>query len=65
MLGTVASDAKARLARDHGCEHVIVTRDHRFADAVQRAAGGADVVIDALGAAAQDENLAALARRGH
>lgn len=65
VLGTVSSDEKARIARDHGCEHVIVTRDYRFADTVQRACGGADVVIDGLGDAARDENLAALARRGH
>jgi NADPH:quinone reductase len=65
VLGTVSSDAKARVAREHGCEHVIVTREHRFAEAVQRACGGADLVIDGLGAAARDENLAALARRGH
>ncbi|HEX4508737.1 MAG TPA: SRPBCC family protein [Burkholderiaceae bacterium] len=65
VMGTVSSDAKARVARDYGCEHVIVTRDYRFADAVQRASGGADVVIDGLGDAARDENLAALARRGH
>lgn len=65
VLGTVSSEEKARVARSHGCEHVIVTRDYRFADAVQRACGGADVVIDGLGDAARDENLAALARRGH
>ena len=65
VLGTVSSDAKARVARAHGCEHVIVTRDYRFADSVQRAVGGADLVIDGLGDAARDENLAALARRGH
>jgi NADPH:quinone reductase-like Zn-dependent oxidoreductase len=65
VLGTVSSDEKARTARAYGCEHVIVTPDHRFADAVQRACGGADVVIDGLGADARDENLAALARRGH
>jgi NADPH2:quinone reductase len=44
---------------------VIVSRDYRFADAVQRAVGGADVLIDGLGGQARDENLAALARRGH
>ncbi|CAN7668800.1 MULTISPECIES: SRPBCC family protein [unclassified Variovorax] len=65
VLGTVSSEEKARVAREHGCEHVIVTRDYHFADAVQRACGGADVVIDGLGEAARDENLAALARRGH
>jgi len=65
VMGTVSSEEKARVAREHGCEHVIVTRDYRFADAVQRIAGGADVLIDGLGDAAREENLAALARRGH
>jgi len=65
VLGTVSSDDKAKVARAHGCEHVIVTRDYRFADAVQRACGGADVVIDGLGDAAREQNLAALARKGH
>ena len=65
VIGTVSSEDKARVAREHGCEHVVVTRDYRFAEAVQRLCGGADVVIDGLGDAARDENLAALARRGH
>ena len=65
VVGTVSSDAKARVAREHGCEHTIVTRDYRFADAVQALCGGADVVIDGLGDAAFDENLAVLAPRGH
>jgi NADPH:quinone reductase-like Zn-dependent oxidoreductase/uncharacterized protein YndB with AHSA1/START domain len=65
VMGTVSSDDKARLAREHGCEHVIVTREHRFADAVLRHAGGADVIVDGLGDAARDENYAALARCGH
>ncbi|CAN5746260.1 hypothetical protein BH11PSE13_BH11PSE13_05200 [soil metagenome] len=65
VVGTVSSESKARVAREHGCEHVIVTRDYRFADAVQHACGGVDVLIDGLGEAARDENLASLARRGH
>ena len=65
VVGTVSSEEKARVARDHGCEHVIVTRDYRFADAVQRACGGVDVLVDGLGEAARAENHAALARRGH
>jgi NADPH:quinone reductase-like Zn-dependent oxidoreductase len=56
VMGTVSSDEKARVAREHGCEHVIVTREFRFADAVQRACGGADVVIDGAGEAAREEN---------
>ncbi|MGL4573238.1 MAG: SRPBCC family protein [Burkholderiaceae bacterium] len=65
VMGTVSSEEKARVARQYGCERVIVTADYRFADAVQRMCGGADVVIDGLGEAARDENFAALARRGH
>jgi NADPH:quinone reductase len=65
VIGTVSSEEKARLARAFGCEHVIVTTDYRFADVVQQQFGGADVIVDGLGDAAFDENLAALARRGH
>ena len=65
VIGTVSSEAKARVAREHGCAHPIVTRDHRFADAVQAQFGGADVIVDGIGDAARDENFAALARRGH
>ena len=65
VLGTVSSAEKARVARDHGCQHVIVTREYRFADNVQRTCGGADVIIDGLGEAAAAENFAALAPCGH
>jgi hypothetical protein len=65
VLGTVSSEAKARVAREHGCEFPIVAPEHRFADAVQARCGGADVVIDGIGGAAGEENFAALARRGH
>ena len=65
VMGTVSSEAKARVARAHGCQQVIVTPDYRFADAVQRHCGGADVLIDGLGDAARAENFDALARCGH
>ena len=65
VIGTVSSEEKARVAREHGCAHPIVTREHRFADAVQAQFGGADVVVDGIGDAARDENFAALAHRGH
>jgi NADPH:quinone reductase-like Zn-dependent oxidoreductase len=67
VLGTVSSDDKARLARAHGCEAPIVTREHRFAHAVREATGGrgADVIFDGLGRAAAEENLEALALCGH
>jgi NADPH:quinone reductase len=67
VMGTVSSTEKARVARDYGCQHVVVTRDYRFADEVQRAfgGGGADVIVDGLGESAAAENFAALAPCGH
>jgi len=65
VIGSVSSEAKARVAREHGCQHVIVGTDYRFAEAVQRQIGGADVIVDGLGDAAREENFAALARCGH
>jgi len=67
VIGTVSSEEKARIARDHGCYHVVVTRDYNFAEAVMRATNGAgaDLIIDGLGERAVRENLAALALFGH
>jgi NADPH2:quinone reductase len=65
VIGTVSSEDKARVAREYGCAHPIVTREHRFADAVQSQFGGVDVLVDGIGDAARDQNFAALARRGH
>jgi NADPH:quinone reductase-like Zn-dependent oxidoreductase len=66
VVGTVGSEDKARIARDY-CTDVVVRRDGRFADAVQRASGGAGatLIVDGLGEAAREENLAALAPTGH
>ncbi len=67
VIGTVSSDDKARAARAHGCDLVIVGRDYRFAAAVRDASSGrgADVIYDGLGEQAARENLDALAMRGH
>ena len=65
VIGTVSSEDKARVAREHGCQHVVVTRDYRFADEVQRAVGGADLIIDGLGDGAREQNFEALAPCGH
>ena len=67
VIGTTGSDDKARLARAHGADHVVVAPDGRFADAVMQASDGhgADVIYDGLGGPARDENLAALAVCGH
>jgi len=67
VIGTVSTEAKAELARAHGCEHPIVTRSYTFADKIRQLTGGrgADVIYDGIGREAARENLAALARRGH
>ena len=65
VMGTVSSQAKARIARDHGCQHVIVTANYEFSAAVHSIAQGADVIIDGLGDAAREENFEALAPCGH
>jgi NADPH:quinone reductase-like Zn-dependent oxidoreductase len=67
VIGTVSSEDKARLARIHGCEFPIVTRDYRFARDVKNLTRGrgADVIYDGLGQEAAGENLEALALTGH
>lgn len=67
VLGTVSSHEKAEVARVHGCEFPIVTRNYAFAEETLRLTGGrgADVIYDGLGREAAQENFAALAPRGH
>jgi NADPH:quinone reductase-like Zn-dependent oxidoreductase len=67
VIGTVSSEEKARLARAHGCDVPLITRDYRFAQAVRDATGGrgADVIYDGLGREAAAENLQAAALCGH
>ncbi|HEY6896499.1 MAG TPA: quinone oxidoreductase [Rhodocyclaceae bacterium] len=52
VIGTVGSEAKADLARSHGCDHVIVTSRENFTERVRQITGGegVPVVYDAVGA---------------
>ncbi len=65
VIGTVSTPEKARLARDFGCAHVIVTSNYQFGAEVQAQFGGADLIIDGLGEAARGQNFDALAPCGH
>src|SRR5690606_27414232 len=67
VIGTASSEDKARIAREHGCETPIVTRDYRFSETVLALTEGrgVDLVIDGLGREAANENLASLALCGH
>ncbi len=51
VIGTVGSDAKAEIARAHGCEHPIVTSREDFVARVRDITGGAGaaVVYDSVG----------------
>jgi len=51
VIGTVGSDEKADLARDHGCDHPIVYSRQDFVAEVERITGGAKlpVVYDSVG----------------
>lgn len=51
VIGTVSSDAKAEIARAHGCDHVIVYTRENFTERVRELTGGegVPVVYDSIG----------------
>jgi NADPH2:quinone reductase len=62
VIGTIGSDAKADLARAHGCDHVVVYTREDFAKRVRELTGGAGVAVvyDAVGKATFDGSLDSL-----
>ena len=67
VLGTVSSDAKAALVREHGADAVINYATEKFADEVLRLTDGrgADLILDAVGKPTFEEGLRCLAPFGH
>ena len=51
VIGTVGSDGKAALARDHGCDHTIVYTRENFVERTKEITGGkgVPVVYDSVG----------------
>ncbi len=51
MIGTVGSEEKAQLAREHGCAHVINYNSENFVERVKEITGGkkVSVVYDSIG----------------
>jgi NADPH:quinone reductase-like Zn-dependent oxidoreductase len=66
VIGTVSSDAKADLARAHGCDHIIRYDHEDVAARVRALTGGAGVplVLDSVGKDTFEGSLNALKRRG-
>jgi len=66
VIGTVGSDAKAELARAHGCDHPILYKEQDFAAEVDRITQGRKlpVVYDSVGRDTFAKSLDCLAPRG-
>lgn len=67
VLGTVGSDAKVQLVKDHGADAVINYDTQKFADEVLRLTEGrgVDLILDAVGKPTFEEGLRCLAPFGH
>lgn len=66
VIGTVSTEAKAELARAHGCDHVINYSHEDVAARVRELTGGAGVcvVFDSVGKDTFEGSLNSLRRRG-
>jgi NADPH2:quinone reductase len=66
VIGTVSSEAKAEVARAHGCDHVVLYRHLDVARRVREITQGAGVrvVFDSVGKDTFAGSLDSLARRG-
>jgi NADPH2:quinone reductase len=66
VIGTVGSPAKAYVAHQLGCDHVILYREDDVATKVRELTGGrgVSVVYDSVGKDTFEASLASLARRG-
>ncbi len=62
VIGTVGSDEKAKIARAHGADHVIVYTREAFSKRVREITGGAGVAVvyDSVGKATFDGSLDSL-----
>jgi NADPH2:quinone reductase len=67
VFGTVSSDAKKQLVKDHGADAVINYTTEKFADEVLKLTDGkgVDLILDAVGKPTFEEGLRCLAPFGH
>jgi NADPH2:quinone reductase len=67
VIGTVSTEAKAKLSKEAGADHVINYEEGDFVAEVKRITSGrgVDVVYDSVGKTTFDGSLESLAMRGH
>ncbi|MCI4670616.1 MAG: quinone oxidoreductase [Bacteroidia bacterium] len=67
VIGTVGSEAKAAIAKEMGCDHVILYRKERVLDKVMEITSGKglNVVFDSVGKDTFHDSLASLDYLGH
>ena len=66
VIGTVGSEAKAELARKHGCDHPIIYTQENFAESVKEITDGkgVPVVYDSVGITTFEKSLDCLRPKG-
>ncbi|WP_327669356.1 MULTISPECIES: quinone oxidoreductase [unclassified Streptomyces] len=66
VIGTVSTEEKAAVAREHGCDHTILYRRENVADRVRELTDGEGVplVLDSIGKDTVEASMASLRRRG-
>ena len=65
VIGTVGNAEKARIAREHGCDHIILYREVDFVEDARRfAPGGVNAVFDGVGKDTFERSLDCMAPFG-
>jgi len=66
VIGTVSSEAKAEIARSHGCDEIVLYRSENLVERVKDLTGGVGVgtVFDSIGKDTYEASLKCLKRRG-
>ncbi|TNF92053.1 MAG: quinone oxidoreductase, partial [Gammaproteobacteria bacterium] len=66
VIGCVGNEEKAEIARNHGCDHIILYRNENIPDRVREITDneGVNVVYDAIGQSTFNDSLDSLGRFG-
>jgi len=67
VIGTVGTEAKVKIAKELGCDHIILYKEERVLNRVMEITNGAglNIVYDSVGKDTFHDSLASLAFEGH